>query len=169
MTAGSIETERLWLRPLRHSDASLIAMLLQDDHEAVQMTERIPDPCTESAALDWIRQHRRAEECVFAIERLGTGIFIGCIGLIVTGPEAGIGYWIGRPFWNCGYATEAGRAVLEHARCLGVRTVTAEIFPENAASARVLTKLEFVSGGQLEKELPQRGGRRRLLRFQRPL
>ena len=64
---------------------------------------------------------------------------------------AGLGYWVGRPSWNRGFATEAGQAILDHARSLGVRTIMAETFPENRASARVLSKLGFTADGQMKR------------------
>jgi RimJ/RimL family protein N-acetyltransferase len=144
-----------------------VARLLRDDAEAVRMTERLPEPCTEPAVRDWIRCHRGPGEHAFAIETLGDGEFVGCISFAGTGEETGLGYLVGRPFRNRGYATEAGRAVLDRARGLGIRAVVAETFPENRASARVLVKLGFMADGETERDLPRRGGRRRLLRFVR--
>ena len=139
--------------------------LLLGDHQAIGLTERLPDPCTQAAALAWIELRQGPGQHVFALETMETGEFIGCIGFVQTGDTAGLGYWIGRPYWNHGYATEAGRAVLDVARGLGVRTVLAETFLDNPASARVLSKLGFVPAGRVDKDLPQRGGRRQLLRF----
>ncbi len=160
-----IRTERLRLRPLALPDARPLARLLRGDAEAVRMTERLPEPCTVDAARDWIRRQRGPGEHAFAIETLEGGEFVGCVGLARAGDEAGLGYLVGRPFRGRGYATEAGRAVLDHARGLAVRVVTAEAFPENPASARVLGKLGFAAAGETERDLPRRGGRRRLLRF----
>ena len=131
------------------------------------MTERLPEPCTEPAARDWIRYHQGPGEHAFAIETLGDGEFVGCISLSRAGDEASLGYLVGHPFRNRGYATEAGRAILDHARDLGIRVVVAETFPENPASARVLSKLGFAAEGKTKRDLPLRGGRRRLLRFVR--
>jgi RimJ/RimL family protein N-acetyltransferase len=86
-----------------------------------------------------------------------------------AGSEAVLGYWIGRPYWNRGYATEACLIVLDHARSLGVRTVVAETFLDNPASGCVVGKLGFTVAGRIDKELPLRGGRRQLLRFRRAL
>lgn len=166
---GELRTERLRLRPLRPADAADMAGLLGGDGEAVRMTERLPDPCTEEAARAWIERRREPGQRVFAIERAEDGAFIGCMGFMRDGAEAGLGYWIGRPHWNRGYATEAGRAVLDHAQALGVRTVEAETFPENAASARVLEKLGFAFAGRTEKDVPERGGRRELRRYRKAL
>jgi RimJ/RimL family protein N-acetyltransferase len=143
-----------------------MARLLVGDPEAVRMTERLPEPCTEAAAWEWIALRQGPGEHTFALEG---GAFVGCMGFKVMGDEAEFGYWIGRPFWGRGYGTEAGRAVLDHARGLGVRVILAEAFPENPASARVLIKLGFTADGQAERDLPQRGGRRLLLRFRRTL
>jgi RimJ/RimL family protein N-acetyltransferase len=162
-----IRTERLRLRPLALSDARALARLWRGDVEAVRMTERLPEPCTEPAARDWTRYHQGPGEHAFAIETLGDGEFVGCISLSRAGDEAGLGYLVGRPFRDRGYAKEAGRAVLDHARGLGIRAVVAETFPENPASARVLVKLGFTAEGETERDLPLRGGRRRLLRFVR--
>jgi RimJ/RimL family protein N-acetyltransferase len=165
----AMRRQRLRLRPIVPSDARSMERLLLGDPEAIGLTERLPDPCTQAAALAWIELRQGPGQHVFALETLETGEFIGCIGFVQTGNTAGLGYWIGRPYWNQGYATEAGRAVLDHARRLGVRTVLAETFLDNPASARVLSKLGFVPAGHVDKDLPQRGGRRRLRRFQRTL
>jgi RimJ/RimL family protein N-acetyltransferase len=58
-----------------------------------------------------------------------------------------LGYWIARPFWGRGYATEAGRSLIEIARALGLRQLEASHFIDNPASARVLDKLGFESTG----------------------
>jgi RimJ/RimL family protein N-acetyltransferase len=53
-----------------------------------------------------------------------------------------LGYWIGVPYWGNGYATEAGRAVLDHGFGeLGLNRVYAHCFARNPASRRVLEKL----------------------------
>ncbi len=56
------------------------------------------------------------------------------------GPE--LAYTLGKPFWGRGYATEAARAALDwafsHRDFLALMSL---IYPENAASIRVATKL----------------------------
>jgi RimJ/RimL family protein N-acetyltransferase len=58
-----------------------------------------------------------------------------------------MGYWIARPFWGRGYATEACRALVEIARALGLPSLEGSHFIDNRASARVLDKLGFESLG----------------------
>jgi RimJ/RimL family protein N-acetyltransferase len=124
------------------------------------LTERLPDPFDEAAAKIWIARRRGPGERTFAIEL--EGCFIGCIGLSIAGHEAGLGYWLGRRYWSHGYATEAGQAIVDLARQLGVITIDAEVFLTNPASANVLVKLGFKKRELLQKSLPQRGGMRTL-------
>ena len=59
------------------------------------------------------------------------------------------GYWIARPYWGRGYATEAGRAVIDIARkALRLPKLDAGHFLDNPASGRVLEKLGFRPTGQ---------------------
>jgi RimJ/RimL family protein N-acetyltransferase len=54
-----------------------------------------------------------------------------------------IGYWIGRPHWGQGFATEACTALIQIARMLGLGRLEASHFLDNPASGRVLEKLHF--------------------------
>jgi RimJ/RimL family protein N-acetyltransferase len=54
-----------------------------------------------------------------------------------------LGYWIARPFWGRGYATEAASALIGIARALRLETLEGSHFLDNPASARVLEKLGF--------------------------
>ncbi len=57
---------------------------------------------------------------------------------------AELGYWIGVPFWGCGYATEAARRLIDHAfGGLGYEVLTASARVSNPASRRVLEKCGF--------------------------
>jgi 8-oxo-dGTP diphosphatase len=154
---------RVRLRPLVPADAPAMAGLLEHDHEATAMTARIPIPCTEAAARQWILAAAGPPAHTFAIERLGAGELLGSVGFVILPEGAGIGYWLGRRFWGVGLATEAAGLALAHARSLGAVRAEAETFPENLASARVLAKLGFQVTGEIERELPRRGGRPRLI------
>ncbi len=57
---------------------------------------------------------------------------------------AELGYWIGVPFWGCGYMTEAARCLIAHAfGDLGYEVLTASARVSNPASRRVLEKWGF--------------------------
>ena len=54
-----------------------------------------------------------------------------------------MGYWIARGFWGQGFATEAGLAMIEMARAMGIGSLEGSHFVDNPASGRVLEKLGF--------------------------
>ena len=58
-----------------------------------------------------------------------------------------LGYWIARPFWGRGFATEASAALVEIARTLRLPRLQASYFLDNPASGRVLEKLGFEPTG----------------------
>lgn len=80
-----------------------------------------------------------------AAERLADGVYLGRAGLYVhpEDPEAAVlAFYIGRPYWNQGYATEAGRAFLRAAFTASpIQRVEAGVNAENGASIRVIEKL----------------------------
>ena len=158
-----LRTARLELRPLVPDDARHFAELLAGDPAAIAMLSHMPDPLTVPAAREWIELRTCAGGHVFALRLLASGAFVGTSGF--GGPRDGIpgfGYWIGGPYRGLGFATEAGHALVAHARRLGVRRMVAETFPGNAASERVLEKLGFSVDGPVERVYPLRGGLRRL-------
>jgi RimJ/RimL family protein N-acetyltransferase len=145
----TIETDRLLLRAPRLADAARIA-LLAGDYDVASMTGTLPHPYSEEMATDWIGSLDGGDEGVaFAIEHDGS--VIGCVGYRPMSPtHAEMGYWIGKPYWRNGYATEAARALIlyifaqEHFDYL-----TVGHFRENPASGRVIAKLGFEPFGEI--------------------
>ena len=145
----TIETERLVLRPLRASDAGPITLHASDERVA-RMTAAIPHPYPPGAAEAFVEgtlTGRRAEE-VWAIDAtpLGGEELIGVIGFM---PNPGVlGYWVGPPYWNVGYATEAVTALVAHLlTARGIERLEAAVFTDNPASASVLLNAGFCDIG----------------------
>ena len=61
-----------------------------------------------------------------------------------------VGYWVAPAFWNTGYAGEAVEGLIGWAAEHGWRELTAEVFQDNPASARVLTRAGFDYEGEGE-------------------
>ena len=75
---------------------------------------------------------------------------IGCIALTRQDDDVVLNYWIAREHWGQGYASEAGRAILQLARVLGHRRIIAHPLADNPAAARVLRKLGFCPTGRVD-------------------
>ena len=145
MKPVTLETERLVLRPFRRADAAEFARLA-GDWAVASMTSDIPYPFSAAQAVGWLRPVRG--EVRFAIEREGQ--LIGGAGYYRRpSGVAELGFWLGRPWWGQGYATEAARAVVRHG--FGNRRLpgfSSAHFVDNPASARVLAKLGFEAVGR---------------------
>jgi ribosomal-protein-alanine N-acetyltransferase len=146
-----LATERLLLRPFTLDDAPAVQRLASA-YEIAENTLLIPHPYPEGAAAEWIAKPKPPDNHVFAITL--SGEVIGAIGLEVQ-PEhdrGEIGYWIGLPYWNRGYATEAVRAVAGWGfESLRLHRIFAQHFTRNAASGRVMQKAGMRHEGSLRQ------------------
>lgn len=120
MSVSTLTTERLVVRQWEDDDLLPFAALCADP----EVMEHFPAPLTPEQSADLIGRHRARLEAgvpgLFAVEVAETGDFIGFVGLNVPTfiapftPCVEIGWRLARTAWGRGYATEAGRAVLEH-------------------------------------------------------
>ena len=143
----TIETERLILRPFSPEDAADVQRLA-GDRGIAETTLSIPHPYEDGMAEAWINDQaemlEREEKLIWAITRKQDDALIGSISLmdIAEGHQAEFGYWIGVPYWNSGYCTEACRALLDYAfNEMNLLRVHARHLSRNPASGRVMQKL----------------------------
>ena len=92
------------------------------------------------------------DENTYAIVLKDTNQIIGCISLMfkdkanlsILEDEAELGYWIGRPYWNQGYVSEAAKTLIRYGfESLHLSKIWCLNFSDNLASARVKEKLGF--------------------------
>ncbi|ODA68131.1 putative succinyl-CoA transferase [Methyloligella halotolerans] len=161
-----LRTLRLILRPLSMGDAGRIA-LLAGDRDIARMTASIPHPYSEWQASEWLKSVAAGEEgTVFAIE--SDGKLIGCTGYRSDdgGQTAEVGYWVGKPFWGQGFATEAVAELIVHAFATErFDSLLGGHFEDNPASARVLGKLGFARCGEELRESESRDGKSRCVLY----
>jgi RimJ/RimL family protein N-acetyltransferase len=138
-----LETERLTLRAPRLEDAKAVAMLA-NDRRIAENTARIPHPYRVADAEGFFASLKKDDgEVAFVITR--DNVVLGLCGITPPQREAPeIGYWLGVKVWGHGYATEAARAVIDHAFAdLGYDALQAGARVTNPASRRVLEKCGF--------------------------
>ena len=145
-------TPRLLLRPGWHEDAPALSRAIGEEAVVRNLT-RAPWPYALGDAEAFLARPDDAGLPGFLIAQrtAGGSRIVGGIGL-GTDQDGGVelGYWIARPYWGLGFATEAAQAVLALARHgLKIKRLNAWHFLDNPASANVLRKLGFRPSGRV--------------------
>jgi [ribosomal protein S5]-alanine N-acetyltransferase len=156
-----LETYRLVLRPPEYSDAPAFTALL-GDFEVAKNLSRAPHPYQLSDAYDFVssaaQNRARGEGFIFSVLYKEDEALLGTCGLRLQDGVFDLGYWIGRPYWGMGIATEAARKLISFAfNSLKAESLTAGWFHDNPASGRVLEKLGFVPAGTAAHSCRARG------------
>jgi len=142
-------TPRLLLRPGFPEDALALVGAIADE-AIVKNLATVPWPYSMRDAEAFLASTRDPILPSLLIFERGTGApqLVGACGL-GRRPSGSVemGYWIAKPFWGRGYATEACTALVDIARTLGLPSLEGSHFIDNPASGRVLEKLGFESLG----------------------
>lgn len=157
MAVPTLTTERLTLRAFTLADANRVQQLA-GAFAVADTTGHMPHPYEDGMAEDWVggldAEFDVKEAATFAITLRDTGELVGAIGLTIHSHDqhAELGYWLGVPYWNRGYMTEAARAILQFAfENLKLNRVYASHFARNPASGRVMQKAGMHYEGTLRE------------------
>lgn len=159
----TLETERLFLRPVRRGDADDLFAYASDPEVCRHVLWSAHRSREESVRLirQLRRQYRYGIPGSFAIELKATGRMIGTIGVMQLYPEhrcAEVGYSLARPYWNQGLMTEALREMLRFCfETVGLNRVEALHETDNPASGRVMEKAGMKPEGVLRRRIRNKG------------
>jgi len=149
-----LRTEHLLLRPWRRDDVA--ALVRHANHREVWLnTGGLPFPYEASHAEAFLA-HLAANPQETHLAIVGDDEPVGAVGIYrrkgleqFTGE---LGYWVGPRCWGRGYATEAARALVEHAfATTELVRIEARVFSRNPASCRVVEKAGFMREGVKRK------------------
>ena len=140
-------SQRLVLRAPHKDDIDALSHLANNANIAT-MVSRMPHPYTAKDAADFVRRtaDRAIGKCVYAITKAENGEFMGCCALEPheDGLTLELGYWLGEPYWNQGFSTEAAHALIDMAfRTREIDQIDARCRVTNIASRRVIQKCGF--------------------------
>ncbi len=159
MSRPELATDRLLLRPFQLADAQRVEELAGNAAIA-DTTMHIPHPYPTGLAAEWISRHaanwEEGRSVTFAIVRRQDEVLMGAIslGFDPENESAEMGYWLGKPYWNHGYTTEAARAVIRFGfEVVGLNRIFAQYFMRNPASGRVMAKAGMQYEGRLRQRL----------------
>jgi RimJ/RimL family protein N-acetyltransferase len=141
-----LSTARLNLRHLTLDDANFIFALTNDPDWIRFIGDRgirTTDDACNYIANGPVAMYSQHGFGLYAVERREDHSPIGICGLL-TRPwldDVDIGFAFFPKFRGAGYAYEAAKATVEHAKTIGKSRLLAIVSPENDASLRLLTKL----------------------------
>lgn len=152
-----LTTARLVLRPFNLADAAAVQRLAGAP-EVASTTLNIPHPYEDGMAEEWIGTHATQFQeggiITYAVTLRDEGLVIGVVSLGVAARHrhAELAYWMGLPYWNRGYTTEACAALVEYGfSVLALHRITAMHFTRNTASGRVMQKVGMEHEGTLRQ------------------
>lgn len=147
------------LRQFEQKDEALLVSYLNDEAQTHFLSARLPQPYTNEAAHWWVNTGSKIG-VAYAI--ICNEIFVGSIsampGEFEKQKTAEIGYWVAKPYWGKGIASEA---LQKFTHSLFVNTdfirLNASVFEGNLASAKVLQKCGYKLEAVLEKAIYKNG------------
>jgi [ribosomal protein S5]-alanine N-acetyltransferase len=155
----TLRTARLVLRPFAIADAPVVKALA-GAREIASTTLNVPHPYDDGMAETWIGTHApgydAGEQATFAVMLQEDGDLVGAIGLTIVADHdrAELGYWVGVPYWNRGYASEATVELLRFGfEALELNRIYAVHLVRNPASGRVMQKAGMRYEGTLRQHV----------------
>lgn len=159
----TLRTQRLILRPFSLDDAARVQQLA-GAREVYATTLTVPHPYEDGMSEGWIASHASqfysGKGVTLAVTLAEDGLLIGAValGAVPQHQRAELGYWIGVPYWNNGYCTEAAIAVIQYGfEQLGLHKITSRYLAGNPASERVMMKAGMKKEGELADEVLKDG------------
>ena len=147
------ESERLMFRPWTLEDAEECFALASDERVGPMcgwLTHKNVEETKEILENNLINDH------TFCIIEKSSGKIVGNMGIdfvhtedeegnkVLVEDERELGFWMGYPYWNKGYMTEAVKATIDYCfNELGMNRLLCGHFDYNRASARVQEKCGF--------------------------
>ncbi len=153
--------ERCKIRPWRPDDAESLAKHANNRKVWIALRDLFPHPYTVQDAHEFLQRAISDQSTTkFCIEINGRAV--GGMGIHpredVHSHTATLGYWLGEDFWGRGIMTDAVAALIDFCfENFPLRRISAEVFANNPASARVLEKAGFVFEGRLRHNVMKDG------------
>src|SRR4030095_5894573 len=137
-----LETERLYLRGLNHSDSDTIVKMYGDIEvmRYIGLGTVVPEVSARKTIERWIEYEKQYGFTNWAVVEKKSECFIGTSGFnwLPDNSDIEITYILDKPYWGKGYATEIASEVLKYGfGKLGLKRIVGMVYPENKNSARV--------------------------------
>jgi len=140
-------------------DAPYVQRFLVEKEVAATLLS-VPHPFEDGMAEQWIQtrleRFEKGEAIHFAITNRQAKYLIGAIGLNIgkENKRADFGFWIGKPYWDNGYCTEAAQAVIKYGfDVLRLNRICDQHMTRNPASGKVMQKIGMKHEGLIRQHI----------------
>jgi RimJ/RimL family protein N-acetyltransferase len=148
-----LEGRLVRLRALEPDDLPRLQVLLNDPDVLAGIT--LPFPLPLAAELEWLDQIRASHsEIVFALETVEGELIGNCTlrGLDVRNRTGTLGIFIGKPYWDQGYGTDAVRTICRFGfHYLNLQRIDLHVYANNPRAIRSYEKVGFTLEGTLRR------------------
>jgi RimJ/RimL family protein N-acetyltransferase len=148
-----LEGRLVRLRPLEREDLERLQPLFNDPDVMAGIT--IPFPIPLAAELEWLERIRTSDsELILGIETLEGELVgnSGLRGLGIRNRTADLGIFVGKPYWNRGYGTDAVRTLCRFGfRHLNLQRIELHVYETNPRGIRAYEKVGFKLEGTLRR------------------
>lgn len=156
-SAGKLEGRRLSLRPLIPEDAGPLLEAVESSREILKRRLRWVGEVRSEADEAAFIGRSRADAPSWGVFETRSERLVGAASLVPVLPadraQVRFGVWIRADRQDRGYASEAGKLIIEYAfRKLGSHRISARLDPANRSFRRVLKKLGFRYEGCLRDD-----------------
>jgi RimJ/RimL family protein N-acetyltransferase len=148
-----LEGRLVRLRALEPEDLPRLQVLLNDPDVLAGIT--LPFPLPLAAELEWLDQIRASDsEIVFAIETVEGELIGNCTirGLDIRNRTGTLGIFIGKPYWDHGYGTDAVRTICRFGfHYLNLQRIDLHVYANNPRAIRSYERVGFTLEGTLRR------------------
>ena len=154
----NIETDRLLLRNIDHTDRDFILEEFQNDfiNRYLYDAEPMTDISQADELIDFYTMPEPRKQHRWVLMDKATNIRLGTCGYHVWNPdkqEVEIGFELLQPYNGKGYMLEATKAIIEFARReMQVQTINAIVSIQNGSCIKLLERLGFTRVGEQATE-----------------
>jgi RimJ/RimL family protein N-acetyltransferase len=149
----ALEGDRVRLRAREEEDLPRLNRMFDDPDVLAGLTVPFPQPL--EGIREWVAQTRGLEDQIhFVIETLA-GESIGVCGLQfidTRSRHAMLGIWVGKPYWDQGYGTDAMRVLcrfgFDH---MNLQRITLHVYEPNERARHVYEQVGFKLEGTLRR------------------
>lgn len=152
---------RIELRKWTIEDLGSLVRYADNEQIAMNMSDAFPSPYTVEDGIKYIDRVSKDDPTkVFAVTF--NSEVVGSIGVFpetdIHRKNAAIAYWVAKPFWGKGIATEAIKKMVDYGfRSFDITRIFAKPLGTNIGSQRVLEKAGFTLEAKLSKTIFKNG------------